>query len=247
MDHITSERLRMAERAASKVAGKIRREHGVMARAQVKATPPYKEAEAFKNGIAKDIISQLAESYPEDGFTHDGEELKKPEGKGIMWHINALGGFENFVRGKEGFYLLFVVTQNGKPTETTAYNPLQDIFSMSVKGTGAVSHEGRMRVSGLKELKGGAVHLSPSAIATAPAIDEQGAEVRITGSFVEDTLAVCAGKAEGLYGADISLAETMFAALMITESGGKTSRPEAGKSFMGGNIKCYNQLTKCVS
>lgn len=246
MAHITSARLRMAERVSRRVASKFRRECGVMARAQVKPTLPRAEAEAFKAAMTKDILSQLAESYPDDGFTHEGEVLKKPEGKGLMWHINALGGFENFLRGQAGFYQLYVVTDKGVPVEATAYDPIQDTISLSVKGNGAIGLETRLRVSGLKTLEDGLLYLSNVPADKTDVLFKTNAEVRISGSFLEDILAVCSGQAEAMYCGNMPHTEALFAALMVTESGGKASKPEGGKPFKAGNIKCFKELTDHV-
>lgn len=247
MAHITSARIRKAESLCRRQASKLRREHGLMARAQVKKAPDIDAAMTLKETLTKELLTALAESYPKDGFTHEGKELKASQEGGLMWHINGLGGFENFVRGREDFYQLFVITKDGKPVEAFGYLPLADQLSLAVHNNGATGYESRLRVSGRKNLKGGIVNLAPECAAKAAALMEAEADVRVSGSLLTDILDVCAGRVEGFASHEMPLAEGLFAALMVTESGGKTTEPGGDNGiFIAANLDCYNLVKKHV-
>lgn len=246
MVHITSARIRKVESICRRQASTLRREHGQMARAQVKKTPDVQTAIKLKETLTKNLLQDLAESYPKDGFTHEGQELKAPQEDGYMWHINALGALENFVRGKEHIYQLFVLTQDGEAVEAFGYKPLTDEICLSVKNNGATGYEGRLRVSGRINLDDGCVHLAPESASLAGKLVDEGISVRVTGSIMTDILDVCAGRAEGYYASEMPMAEALFAEVMIAESGGKASAPSENGSFQASNLDCFSALSKLV-
>lgn len=244
MAHITSARIRKAESLCRRQAARFRREHGDMTRAQVKKNPELDAATKFRESLTKDLLKDLAESYPDDGFSHDGETLKASAEDGFMWHINGLGGFDNFLRAKEDFYQLFVLTRDGKPVECFGYMPLSDEISLAVRNNGATGYGARLRVSGRKNLDGSSIHLNTSSAASAVGkIAQAGADVRVTGSYLTDILDLCAGRADGFFAAELPHTEALFAQLMVTESGGSTTS-DAGKTFIAGNNDCFYHLKK---
>lgn len=247
MAHITSARIRKIENLCRRYAASLRREHGQMARAQVKKISQREAGTEFKENITKDLLKDLAESYPQDGFYHNGNELKTAKDAGYTWHFNMLGGFENFLRGREDIYQIFVLTKEGKPIECFGYNPLSDQICLAVLNNGATGYETRLRVSGRKTLEESCIHLSGLSPDFMCKLQDSGASIRITGSALTDILDVCSGRADGLFAQDFPLTESLFASLMIAESGGNAISLKNNKDFIGANFHCFSQLKKLLS
>ena len=247
MAHITSARIRKIESLCRRQAGILRREHGEMTRAQVKKIAQQETALALKEKLTKELLKDLSESYPKDGFIHEGEELKAAQDDGYVWHINALGGFDNFLRGKEDFYQLFVIKKAGKPVEAFGYFPLSDQISLAVHNNGATGYEARLRVSGRKILENSCVHLSPTNADAAYKLMGAGVFVRVTGSTLTDILDVCAGRADCFYAHPLPQTEALFTTLMMGESGGKISDWKEDKPFVAANIDCFYHINKLLA
>lgn len=241
MAHITSPRLRIAERIARKLAPKVRRQVGDMARQQVKGISLLQQAVDFANKMGGDIAYNLAESYPQDTLIINGETVQHGEDGRAVWHIAALGGLENMSRGDDHFYHMFSITVDGAPSEALAYDPITDEVAIVVKGSGAYGFGTRLRMANPKKAEGGRIHVWGK---TVPEY-LNGAELRITGSAAADVLAVCAGKADGLVATDFPQTEALFAWLMATESGGRASMPSPkNNTFVVANNAFYKELIK---
>lgn len=241
MAHITSPRLRIAERIARKLAPKVRRQVGDMARQQIKGISLMPQAVEFANKMGEDIAYHLTESYPQDTLIINGKTIQEGEAGRAVWHINALGGLENLSRGDDHFYHMFSITVDGMPEEAMAYDPIADEVALVVKGSGAFGMGTRLRMANKKTPENGRLHIWGANIPEAA----NGAELRITGSAVADVLAVCSAKADGLVATDLPQAEALFAWLMATESGGRASKPGVeNKTFVVGNNAFYKQLAK---
>ena len=241
MAHITSPRLRIAERVARKLAPKMRRQVGDMARQQIKGISLMNEALEFANKMAEDIAYNLNENYPQDTLIINGKTVQKGEEGRAVWHINAVGGLENLSRGDDRFYHMFSITMDGAPEEALAYDPITDDVAIVVKGGGAFGLGTRLRMSHKKVAENGRVHIWGNHIPETV----NGAELRITGSAVADILAVCSAKADGLVATDLPQTEALFAWLMATESGGRATQPGVeNKTFVVGNNAFYKKLAK---
>ena len=247
MTHITSARIRKIESLCRRQASILRREHGEMARAQVKKLSQQETGMALKEKLTKELIKDLTESYPKDGFSHEGDVLKAPQDDAFTWHINALGGFENFLRGKEDFYQIFVLTKAGQPVEAFGYTPLYDQTSLAVHNNGATGYETRLRVSGRKTLEESCVHLDTLNADVANKLTQAGVHLRATGSAYQDILDVCAGRADCFYAQSLPQTEAFFADLMVRESGGKVSSWDGKKPFIAANIDAFYYINKLMS
>jgi len=241
MAHITSPRLRIAERIARKLAPKVRRQVGDMARQQVKGISLLPQATEFAHKLGEEITYHLAESYPQDTLIMNGDTTQKGDVGRAVWHITTLGGLENLSRGDDKFYTLFSITVEGTPTEALAYDPITDEIAVVVKGSGAYGFGTRLRMANPKTTDNGRIHVWGKTMPT----NLNGAELRITGSAAADVLAVCSGKADGLVAAHFPQSEALFAWLMATESGGRASTPSTeNKVFVVANNSFYKELTK---
>ncbi len=248
MAHITSPRLRIVDRVVRKMAPKIRRQLGEMARQQVKSDSGLAQTKSFSQSLGKEIQESLIDSYPEDGFIIDGKTIQEEHGSGAIWHITSLGGLENFSRGDENIYQLFSITINGTPTEVMAYDPITDRVSIAIKGSGAFDLGTRLRVSGRKKLKNGCLYLAAdNAESVLDGAIKTEAFLRISGSSIHDILSVCAGRGEAFVSAELSPAETFFGWLMATESGGRATTPTQNNGgFMAANSAVYKELSSLI-
>ena len=241
MAHITSPRLRIAERIARKLAPKVRRQVGDMARQQVKGISLLPQAVDFAKKMGEEIAFNLAESFPQDTFVINGTTVQEGESGRAIWHINALGGLENLSRGDERFYHMFSVEVDGMPTEAMAYDPISDDIAIVIKGQGAFGMGTRLRMANPKTTDNGRLHIWGNNIPS----EANGADLRITGSAAADVLAVCSGRADGMVATDLPQAEAMFGWLMATEAGGRASKPgKENKTFVIGNNAFFKQLAK---
>lgn len=253
MARIHAPRLKTAERLAMALAPKVRRALGELGRQQVKNASFLEEAEIFRAELGRALAEKLAEDYPYDGFIINGvcaKEASKQEDTSeeytqaeYTWHIDSLGGYKRFARGEEGFYHLFTIFKGGEPDHAFAYDPIADSVALVQKGQGAFFMDNRLRVSGRKDLNIATAHFCPLSIYTkGVSLVKEGVQPYVSGNFLADVISVASGHSEIICKEDASTAESSFAMLMLTESGGRVAPKQQKTVLTGTNGAIFKQL-----
>ena len=146
--------------AARKASRGLLRDYGEISKLQVSIKGP---ADFVTNADikAEEIIKEeLQRARP--GFGLILEESGKEVGrdKEDFWIVDPLDGTMNFLHGLPHFAISIAHESEGEILSGIIFDPLRNEIFYSVKGRGAYSNDGRIRVSNRKELNDSVFSLS---------------------------------------------------------------------------------------
>ncbi|WP_347304011.1 inositol monophosphatase family protein [Croceibacterium sp. TMG7-5b_MA50] len=261
--------IRVMERAARKAGGKLRRDFGEIEHLQVSRKGPADFVSRADMQAERTLWDELRAARPGWGFLL--EEAGEIEGdpREPRWIIDPLDGTSNFLHGIPHFAISIAVQEPkldgsgwGDVTAALVYQPITDESFWAEKSRGAWLHDGRLRVSGRRQL-------SEALIATGTpfaghgdfqqwgrifgAIGPEVAGIRRFGSAALDLAWVAAGRYDGFWESGLNLWDSAAGCLLVREAGGFVtdfrgrSLPICADQVLAGNDPLHSRLHKLLA
>lgn len=206
---------------------------------------------AIERGF-KDIIK----SFGDEHIIYAEEENGMFEHSENIWIVDPISGTSNFIKGLPYYAIVIAHLINHKTVFSAVYNPSAGELYTAYTGKGAFLNGERIKVSeGNRKiiLRESSQWTQPELVEKIEESTEEFTVEKNTHSMGINYCAVARGDVDGI----ISMTKDSFpefaGALIIQEAGGVFTNIE-GKSdlnstdriFIGGNIKCYNDLFPLV-
>jgi myo-inositol-1(or 4)-monophosphatase len=261
--------IRVMEGAARKAGNRLRRDFGEVEHLQVSRKGPSDFVSKADMRAERTLYDELLKARPDWGFLlEEAGEIEGDPDK-PRWIIDPLDGTSNFLHGLPHFAISIAVQEPklggggwGDVTAGVIYQPITDETFWAEKTRGAWLHDGRLRVSGRRQL-------SEALIATGipyqahgdaeqwakifSAVGPQVAGIRRYGSAALDLAWLAAGRYDGFWESDLSPWDTAAGCLLVREAGGFVSdfrgRSEAicDKQVIAGNDPLHSRLHKIIA
>jgi myo-inositol-1(or 4)-monophosphatase len=266
--------IRVMERAARKAGGRLRRDFGEVEHLQVSRKGPSDFVSKADQASERTIYDELLQARPDWGFLLEeaGEIAGAPDKP--RWVIDPLDGTSNFLHGIPHFAISIAVQEPaldgkgpdgsgwGEVTAGLVYQPVTDETFWAEKSRGAWLKDGRLRVSGRRQLsealvatgipyRGHGDFAEWSAILSA--VGPQVAGIRRFGSAALDLAWVAAGRYDGFWESDLAPWDTAAGCLLVREAGGFVSDfrgrslPICDAQVLAGNDPLHSRLHKLVA
>ncbi|MFN6972755.1 MAG: inositol monophosphatase family protein, partial [Rheinheimera sp.] len=141
------------ERAARKVAPKLRRDFGEVAQLQVSRKGPADFVSNADRAAEAALVEELRKARPGWGFLleEQGEIAGEPGAPRFI--IDPLDGTTNFLHGIPHFAISIAAEHDGVVKAGLVYQPLTDESFWAEQGRGAWLQNARLRVSGRRSLE----------------------------------------------------------------------------------------------
>ncbi|MGB3798056.1 MAG: inositol monophosphatase family protein [Alteraurantiacibacter sp.] len=261
--------IRVMEKAARKAGGRLRRDFGEVEHLQVSQKGP-SDFVSKADQIAERILwDELKVARPGWGFVMEEAGVIEGEEDQPRWIIDPLDGTSNFLHGIPHFAISIAVQEPklggggwGDVVAGMVYQPITDETFWAEKSRGAWLHDGRLRVSGRRQL-------SEALIATGTPFQGHGdfaewsrifgavgpsvAGIRRFGAASLDLAWVAAGRFDGFWESDLSTWDTAAGCLLVREAGGFVSdyrgrsQPICDKQVIAGNDQMHSRLHKQIA
>ena len=193
------------------------------------------------------------------GGSYDEEELKGD----TEWHINPIDGLTNFAHGVPLFALTLICKEKGRTEHVVLINPITGEEFTASRGRGAQLNGKRIRVSGLRELKGALIgsdyennsdqHPNLEAyLDIYKRLNIQGSEVKSYGSAGLTLAYLAAGRIDACCLLNLSSWELDPGMLIIQEAGGLMGDFTGGNNstkngnLVAGNPRLFKQLLQAI-
>ena len=261
--------IRVMERAARKAGGRLRRDFGEVEHLQVSRKGPSDFVSKADQRAERTLWEELREARPGWGFLmEEAGEIEGEDGK-PRWIIDPLDGTSNFLHGIPHFAISIAVQEPkldgsgwGEVTAGCVYQPITDETFWAEKTRGAWLHDGRLRVSGRRQL--GEALISTGTpyqghgdfgewTKIFSAVGPQVAGIRRFGSAALDLAWVAAGRYDGFWESGLSPWDTAAGCLLVREAGGFVtdyrgrSTPICDSQVIAGNDPLHSRLHKIVA
>ena len=261
--------IRVMERAARKAGGRLRRDFGEVEQLQVSRKGPSDFVSKADYAAERTIFDELKQARPDWGFVLEeaGEIAADPTRP--RWIIDPLDGTSNFLHGIPHFAISIAAQEPktdgsgwGDVIAGVVYQPITDETFWAEKNRGAWLKDGRLRVSGRKQL-------AEALIATGipyhghgdfgewtkilTAVGPQVAGIRRFGSAALDLAWVAAGRYDGFWESDLAPWDTAAGCLLVREAGGFVSDyrgrslPICDRQVIAGNDPLHSRLHKLIA
>lgn len=260
--------IRVMEKAARKAGGRLRRDFGEVEALQVSRKGPSDFVSKADERAERILWDELKSARPGWGFLlEEAGEIEGDEGQ-PRFIIDPLDGTSNFLHGIPHFAVSIAVQERklgsddwGDVTAAVIYQPITDETFWAEKSRGAWLHDGRLRVSGRR-------NMSEALIATGTpyqghgsfaewskifgALGPQIAGVRRFGAASLDLAWVAAGRYDGFWESELSPWDTAAGCLLVREAGGFVtdyrgrSQSICDKQVIAGNDPLHSRLHKAI-
>ena len=261
--------IRVMEKAARKAGNRLRRDFGEVEHLQVSRKGPSDFVSKADRAAERTLWDELRAARPDWGFElEEGGTIEGEDGK-PRFIIDPLDGTSNFLHGIPHFAISIAVQEPkldgsgwGDVTAAMVYQPITDETFWAEKSRGAWLHDGRLRVSGRRQL-------SEALIATGmpyqghgnfaewakvyAAIGPNVAGVRRFGSAALDLAWVAAGRYDGFWESDLNAWDTAAGCLLVREAGGFVtdyrgrSHAICADQVLAGNDPLHSRLHKLLA
>ncbi|AKH41427.1 Inositol-1-monophosphatase [Croceibacterium atlanticum] len=261
--------IRVMEKAARKAGGKLRRDFGEVEHLQVSHKGPSDFVSKADRQAERTIWDELRAARPDWGFVLEEGGVIEGDPTKPRWIIDPLDGTSNFLHGIPHFAISIAAQEPkldgsgwGDVVAGVIYQPITDETFWAEKSRGAWLHDGRLRVSGRRQL-------SESLIATGTpyqghgdfgewarifgAVGPQVAGIRRFGAASLDLAWLAAGRFDGFWESDLSDWDTAAGCLLVREAGGFVtdyrgrSHPICSEQIVAGNDQLHSRLHKLVA
>ncbi|WP_343806839.1 inositol monophosphatase family protein [Alteraurantiacibacter aestuarii] len=261
--------IRVMEKAARKAGGRLRRDFGEVEHLQVSRKGPSDFVSKADQAAERIIYDELLQARPDWGFVLEEAGIIEGDPDKPRWIVDPLDGTSNFLHGLPHFAISIAVQEPklggggwGEVTSGLVYQPITDESFWAEKTRGAWLHDGRLRVSGRRQM-------SEALIATGmpyqahgdfgewmkiyAAVGPQVAGIRRYGSAALDLAWVAAGRYDGFWESDLSAWDTAAGCLLVREAGGFVtdyrgrSQPICDAQVIAGSDPIHSRLHKLVA
>ena len=261
--------IRVMEKAARKAGGRLRRDFGEVEHLQVSHKGPSDFVSKADQVAERILWDELKVARPGWGFVlEEAGEIEGDEDQ-PRWIIDPLDGTSNFLHGIPHFAISIAVQEPklggggwGDVVAGLVYQPITDETFWAEKSRGAWLHDGRLRVSGRRQL-------SEALIATGTPYQGHGdfaewsrifgavgpsvAGIRRFGAASLDLAWVAAGRFDGFWESDLAPWDTAAGCLLVREAGGFVSdyrgrsQPICDSQVIAGNDQMHSRLHKQIA
>jgi myo-inositol-1(or 4)-monophosphatase len=261
--------IRVMERAARKAGGRLRRDFGEVEHLQVSRKGPSDFVSKADHAAERTLYDELKQARLDWGFLlEEGGEIAGDPGK-PRWIIDPLDGTSNFLHGIPHFAISIAAQEPkadgsgwGDVIAAVVYQPITDETFWAEKNRGAWLKDGRLRVSGRRQLAEALVatgipyHGHGDFAEWTKILSEVGPQVagiRRFGSAALDLAWVAAGRYDGFWESDLSPWDTAAGCLLVREAGGFVrdyrgrSLPICDKQVVAGNDPLHSRLHKLIA
>lgn len=257
------------EKAARKAGGRLRRDFGEVEKLQVSRKGPSDFVSKADEAAERIIYDELSQARPDWGFLLEEAGEIDPNPDKPRWIVDPLDGTSNFLHGMPHFSVSIAVQEPkldgsgwGEVTAGVVYQPITDETFWAEKSRGAWLHDGRLRVSGRRQL-------ADALISTGTPYQGHGdfdewmkiygklgpqiAGIRRFGSAALDLAWVAAGRYDGFWESDLSVWDTAAGCLLVREAGGFVtdyrgrSQPICAEQVIAGNDPLHSRLHKVIA
>lgn len=261
--------IRVMEKAARKAGGRLRRDFGEIEHLQVSRKGPADFVSKADLRSERTIYDELLAARPGWGFVMEEAGVIEGEEGQPRWIVDPLDGTSNFLHGIPHFAISIAVQERtldgrgwGDVVAGVVYNPITDETFWAEKSRGAWLHDGRLRVSGRRQL-------GEALIATGipygghgdfnewarifGAIGPQVAGIRRYGAASLDLAWVAAGRFDGFWESDLADWDTAAGCLIVREAGGFVSdyrggsQPIHASQVLAANDALHSRLHKILA
>lgn len=195
-----------------------------------------------------EIIQVITAAYPDHSIL--AEESGVKAGNNHQWIIDPLDGTTNYLHGFPQFCVSIALARDGVLEHGVVFDPLRNEMFTASRGRGAQLNDRRIRVSGVKSLKGSLLgtgfpfraldQLDPW-LRTFRALLIQTSGVRRAGSAALDLAYVACGRFDGFWEFGLNYWDIAAGCLLIQESGGLVSDFDNTQQHLNtGNIIAAN-------
>ncbi|BBC72671.1 inositol monophosphatase [Altererythrobacter sp. B11] len=261
--------IRVMEKAARKAGGKLRRDFGEVEHLQVSRKGPSDFVSKADQQAERTIWDELRAARPDWGFVLEEGGTIEGDPTKPRWIVDPLDGTSNFLHGIPHF-AVSIAAQEPKPDgsgwgEVVAgviYQPITDETFWAEKSRGSWLHDGRLRVSGRRQLSEALVATGTPFLGHGDfsewtrvfaAIGPQVAGIRRYGSAALDLAWVAAGRFDGFWESGLSSWDSAAGCLLVREAGGFVtdfrgrSLPICDAQLLAGNDQLHSKLHKLLA
>lgn len=208
--------------------------------------------EGTLEGASSRLVRAIRKAHPDHNIEilETGmDEARNPE-RDILWRVRIIDGVSNYLSGYPAVMVAVSYSIKGKMEHIALINPFTGDEYTCSRGRGMHFDEKRIRVSSQKSLKQSLIasfKFDPT-FNFYSKLSDLNSEIRVSGSFLADVTACCAGKSTALIAHKAEPFEIEVAALLAQESGALTSDLEGkptsakSKSLLMANPKLFKQL-----
>jgi myo-inositol-1(or 4)-monophosphatase len=228
--------IRVMERAARKAGHRLRRDFGEVEHLQVSRKGPSDFVSRADQAAERTLWDELRQARPDWGFVLEEGGTIEGDAAKPRWIVDPLDGTSNFLHGIPHFAISIAV-QEPKPDGTgwgdvvagIVYQPVTDETFWAEKSRGAWLQDGRLRVSGRRQLSEALIATGipyqghgdfEEWITILGAVGPQVAGIRRFGSAALDLAWVAAGRYDGFWESDLNAWDTAAGCLLVREAGG---------------------------
>ena len=161
------------------------------------------------------INEVIAKSFPTHGILTEFSEDQTPTQE-IIWHVEAISGSENFVRGIPHIAMVIVIEELGVVQHALIFDPYADEIFTASYGRQVQFNRFRVRVKNALALK----HDVLLGVVGMQNLELGDATAYYQGCPALTLAYVAAGRLEGFVGKHLSAIDIKAGALMIQEAGG---------------------------
>ena len=205
--------------------------------------------------VQEDLAQNINDLYPAHTLYFNGAPLPDSEpNPQDRWHINAIDGYQNFMRGLPHYAITLAYQFEGKTRIALVYDPILDETFTAVQGDGALMNQKRIRVCSQTKAVAGAMVSMTSDSSSPHAAHRQlvsaDACLRASGSPSLDIAYVACARLDAFCGQSNIPANLEAALLIATEARAIVARFDNdqvslnGKDLMIASGKLQPQLLK---
>jgi myo-inositol-1(or 4)-monophosphatase len=245
------------DRAARKVAGRLRRDFGEVEQLQVSRKGPADFVSLADQRTERGLVDELRHARPDWGMLlEEGGAIEGNPAK-PRWVVDPIDGTSNFLHSIPHFAISIAVQEPkpgggwGEISHGLVYNPITDESFWAEKGRGAWLQDRRLRVSARRDL-------SEALVATGvpykghgdldrfrrilSAVGPEVAGIRRFGSAALDLAWVAAGRYDGFWEEELELWDIAAGLILVREAGGfVTDFRGGGAGLAKGQVLAANE------
>lgn len=256
------------DRAARKVAGRLRRDFGEVEQLQVSRKGPADFVTLADQRTERSLADELGHARPDWGMLlEEGGAIEGNPAK-PRWVVDPIDGTSNFLHGIPHF-AISIAAQEPRPgggwgeiSHGLVYNPITDESFWAEKGRGAWLQDRRLRVSARRDMSEALIATGvpykahgdlPRFQRILAAVSPEVAGIRRFGSAALDLAWVAAGRYDGFWEEELEFWDIAAGLILVREAGGFVTDFRGGADgvakgqVLAANEALHSRLHKLVA
>lgn len=248
-------------KAARRAGSSLMRDFGEVEKLQVSRKGPGDFVSRADLRAEEIIREYLGEARPNYGWLCEESGIEEGSDPTRRWIVDPLDGTTNFLHGLPHWAVSIALEYKGEIVAAVVFNPAGEEMFIAEKGRGAWLNDGRLRVSGRKDMIemvfatglpfGGRADL-PETLQDLARILPGCAGVRRWGAAALDLAYVAAGRYDGYWERHLNAWDIAAGLLLVREAGGlvdgiaRNTDPMENGTVIAANGEVFDRFAKLV-